>query len=119
MTALPFQRYARPMTAALQATMRGTAAEALQAVERACLKSHVFVMNAERLGGLALVVQWEMEGDRRQSFVDALAEQDVFLDEASADTLAGPWLGELSGSLHVSLDHEGPDEKVTIPAVPG
>lgn len=107
------------MTPTLQATMRGTAADALQAVERACLKSHVFVMNAQRLGGLALVVQWEMEGDRRQSFVDALAEQNIFLDEASAETLAGPWEGELSGFLHVSLDHEGPDEKVPVPAVPG
>ena len=100
-------------------TMRGTVSQALQAVERACLKAHVFVMNAQQLGGLALVAQWEMEGDHRQSFVDALAEQGVFVDEASAETLAGQWLGELSGSLHVSLEHEGPDEKVTIPAVPG
>jgi hypothetical protein len=99
--------------------MQATASEALQAVERACLKSHVFVLNAQQLGGLALVVQWEMEGDRRQSFVDALAEQTIYLDEASAETLAGPWPGELTGSLHVTLEHEGRDERITIPSVPG
>lgn len=99
--------------------MHATASEALQAVERACLKSHVFVLNAQQLGGLALVVRWEMEGDRRQSFVAALAEQTIYLDEVSAETLAGPWPGELTGTLHVTLEHGGRDERIIVPSVPG
>jgi hypothetical protein len=104
---------------ALKATMHATPSEALQAVERAFARAHVFLTEAHQLGGLALVVHWEMEGDHRQLLVDALLEVSVDLDENAFDALQGPWEGELRGSLHVTLEHGGRDSKVPVPAVPG
>ena len=101
------------------AIMHATPSEALQAVERAFAKAHVFVTEAHQLGGLALVVHWDMEGDHRQLLVDALLEATVDLDESAFDALRGPWKGELAGSLHVTLEHGGRDSKVPVPAVPG
>lgn len=99
--------------------MHATPAEALQAVERAFGRAHVFLTEAHQLGGLALVVHWDMEGDHRQLLVDALLEASVDLDESAFEALEGPWKGELTGSLHVTLEHGGRDSKVPVPAVPG
>lgn len=99
--------------------MHATAAGALQAVERAFAKAHVFLTEAHQLGGLALVVHWDMEGDHRQLLVDALLEASVDLDESAFEALQGPWEQMLTGSLHITLDHEGRDSKVPVPAVPG
>ena len=99
--------------------MHATPSGALQAVERAFAKAHVFVTEAHQLGGLALVVHWDMEADHRQLLVDALLEEAVNLHESAFDALKGPWKGELSGSLHVTLEHGGRDSKVPVPAVPG
>ncbi|MGB8331583.1 MAG: hypothetical protein WCE62_15760 [Polyangiales bacterium] len=104
---------------ALTATMHATASEALQAVERAFAKAHVFLTEAHQLGGLALVAHWDMEGDHRQLLVDALLEESVNLDESAFEALQGPWEGVLTGSLHITLEHEGRDSKVEVPAVPG
>jgi hypothetical protein len=101
------------------ATMHATPSEALQAVERAFARAHVFLTEAHQLGGLALVVHWDMEGDHRQLLVDALVEVEVDLHESAFEALQGPWKGELSGSLHVTLEHGGRDSKVPVPAVPG
>lgn len=103
----------------LTATMHATPSQALQAVERAFNKAHVYVTEAHQLGGLALVVHWDMEADHRQLMVDALDEASVDLHESAYDALRGPWNGELSGSLHITLEHEGRDSKVPVPAVPG
>jgi len=99
--------------------MRATAAEALQAVEQAFARAHVFLTEAHQLGGLALVVHWDMEGDHRQLLVDALLEASVDLDESAFEALQGPWEQMLTGSLHITLDHKGRDSKVPVPAVPG
>jgi hypothetical protein len=99
--------------------MHATAAEALQAVERAFARAHVFLTEAHQLGGLALVVHWDMEGDHRQLLVDALLEEEVRLHESAYEELQGDWNGALTGSLHVTLEHEGRDSKVDVPAVPG
>jgi hypothetical protein len=99
--------------------MHATAAEALHAVEGAFARAHVFLTEAHQLGGLALVVHWDMEGDHRQLLVDALLEASVNLDESAFEELQGSWEGVLTGSLHVTLDHEGRDSKVPVPAVPG
>lgn len=99
--------------------MHATPAEALQAVERAFAKAHVFLTEAHQLGGLALVVHWDMEGDHRQLLVDALLEESVDLQESAFEALQGPWNGTLTGSLHVTLEHGGRDSKVPVPAVPG
>ncbi len=104
---------------ALTATMHATPSEALQAVERAFARAHVFLTEAHQLGGLALVVHWDMEGDHRQLLVDALLEESVNLHEGAFEALQGPWQGPLTGSLHVTLEHEGRDSKVPVPAVPG
>ena len=108
-----------PDDCALKATMHATPDEALQAVERAFARAHVFLTEAHQLGGLALVVHWDMEGDHRQLLVDALLEEGVDLDESAYEELRGPWEGVLTGSLHVTLEHEGRDSKVPVPAVPG
>ena len=105
--------------ASLTATMQATAPEALQALERAFNRAHVFLTEAHQLGGLALVVHWDMEGDHRQLLVDALLEELVQLHESAFDALQGPWRGTLTGSLHVTLEHGGPDRKSVVPAVPG
>lgn len=99
--------------------MRATPAEALLAVELAFARAHVFLTEAHQLGGLALVVHWDMEGDHRQLLVDALTEASVDLDESTFESLRGPWGGMLTGSLNVTLEHEGRDTKVPVPAVPG
>ncbi len=109
----------QPDPCALFATMRATPSEALHAVEQAFIKAHVFLTEAHQLGGLALVAHWDMEADHRQLLVDALLEASVELDESAFEALQGPWEGELSGSLHVTLEHEGRDTKVPVPAVPG
>ena len=80
---------------ALTATMHATPNEALSAVERAFAKAHVFLTEAHQLGGLALVVHWDMEDDHRQLLVDALLEESVDLDASAFDS------------------------KVPVPAVPG
>jgi hypothetical protein len=103
----------------LKATMHASADVALQAVERAFGKAHVFVTEAHQLGGLALVVHWDMEGDHRQLLVDSLLEASIDLDEGAFEALRGPWEGVLTGSLHVTLEHGGRDRKVPVPAVPG
>jgi hypothetical protein len=99
--------------------MHATPAEALRAVERAFARAHVFLTEAHQLGGLALVAHWDMEGDHRQLLVDALLEVLVQLDESAFEALLGPWEGTLTGSLHVTLEYEGGDSKVPVPAVPG
>lgn len=104
---------------ALTATMHATPSEALQAVERAFAKAHVFLTEAHQLGGLALVVHWDMEGDHRQLLVDALLEENVELDAGAYEALRGDWPGVMTGSLHVTLEHDGRDSKVPVPAVPG
>ena len=104
---------------ALTANMEATPSGALQAVERAFAKAHVFVTEAHQLGGLALVVHWDMEADHRQLLVDALLEEAVNLHESAFDALKGPWEGAMTGSLHVTLEHGGRDSKVPVPAVPG
>ncbi len=103
----------------LSATMHATPAKALHAVEEAFNKAHVFVTEAHQLGGLALVVHWDMEGDHRQLLVDALLEADVDLHESVFEELQGLWRGPLTGSLHITLEHEGRDSKVPVPSVPG
>ena len=105
---------------ALHGTMHATAAEALHAVELAFNKAHVFITEAHQLGGLALVVHWDMEADHRQQLVDALLEAGVNLHDDTFEELDGPWTGpSLTGSLHVTLEHEGRDSKIPVPAVPG
>jgi hypothetical protein len=118
-TAHPAMSATRPKRCALFATMHATPSEALQALEHAFNKAHVFVTEAHQLGGLALVVHWDMEADHRQLLVDAVVEASIDLDESAFEALRGPWEGELSGSLHVTLEHEGRDSKVPVPAVPG
>ena len=49
----------------------------------------------------------------------ALLEVALRLDLSSRQRLSEPWNGTLEGSLYVALEHEGPDERVTVPAVPG
>lgn len=88
-------------------------------MERAFAKAHVFLTEAHQLGGLALVVNWDMEADHRQQLVDALLEVSVDLDDSAFASLHGPWKGELTGSLHVTLMHDGRDSRVPVPAVPG
>jgi hypothetical protein len=96
--------------------MHATAAEALHALERAFAKAHVFLTEAHQLGGLALVLHWDMEADHRRQLEAALLEVALRLDR---QRLSEPWNGTLEGSLYVALEHEGPDERVTVPAVPG
>ena len=99
--------------------MEATPSQALQAVERAFAKAHVFLTEAHQLGGLALVVHWDMEADHRQLLVDALLEESVNLHESAFEALQGSWEGEMTGSLHITLEHEGRDSKIPVPAFPG
>ena len=99
--------------------MHATPAEAVHATEVAFARAHVFLTEAHQLGGLALVVHWHMEGDHRIQLADALLEASIALDDASLERLRKPWEGVLIGSLHVNLEHEGPDDRIPVPAVPG
>ena len=104
---------------ALSGTMHATAAEALPALERAFTNAHVFLTEAHQLGGLALVLHWDMEADHRRQLEAALLEASLRLDISSRQRLNEPWNETLEGSLYVALEHEGPDQRVTVPAVPG
>ena len=99
--------------------MHATASEALHALEQAFAPAHVFLTEAHQLGGLALVLHWDMEADHRRQLEAALLEISLRLDLSSRQGLSEPWNGTLEGSLYVALEHEGPDERVTVPAVPG
>ena len=99
--------------------MHATAAEALHALERAFAQAHVFLTEAHQLGGLALVLHWDMEADHRRQLEAALLEISLRLDLSSRQCLSESWNGTLEGSLYVALEHEGPDQRVTVPAVPG
>jgi hypothetical protein len=99
--------------------MHATASEALHALEQAFAQAHVFLTEAHQLGGLALVLHWDMEADHRRQLEAALLEISLRLDLSSRQCLSEPWNGTLEGSMHVALEHEGPDQRVTVPAVPG
>ncbi|UCF47010.1 MAG: hypothetical protein JSU89_07465 [Myxococcales bacterium] len=99
--------------------MNATPAQALRALEDAFAEAHVFITEAHQLGGLALVMHWDMEGDHRRQLEAALLEVLLRLDIASRQRLHEPWEGPLEGSLYVALEHEGPDDKVKVPSVPG
>ena len=99
--------------------MQETPSRALTALERAFNEAHVFITEAHQLGGLALVLHWDMEGDHRRQLEAALLEVSLRLDLESRQRLQEPWHGPLEGSLYVALEHEGRDEKIPIPAVPG
>lgn len=99
--------------------MHARAGPALQAVERAFNSAHVFITEAHQLGGLALVLHWDMEGDHRRQLESALLEAGVRLDIPSRRRLHEPWEGPTEGSLYVALEHEGRDERIPVPAVPG
>jgi len=103
----------------LAASMRATPTEALSAVRSAFSLAHVFLTEAHLLGGLALVVHWDMEEDHRADIVHELNKVAVTLDADSLRGLAAPWTHPIEGSLHVALRHGGPDVKVPVPAVPG
>lgn len=92
---------------------------ALQAVERAFQSAHVFITEAHQLGGLALVLHWDMEGDHRRHLESALLQAGVRLDISSRERLHEPWRGPTEGSLYVALEHGGRDERISVPAVPG
>jgi hypothetical protein len=99
--------------------MQATTSEALHALEQAFTEAHVFITEAHQLGGLALVLHWDMEADHRVQLEATLLAVSVRLDIASRQRLHEPWEGALEGSLYVALEHEGRDEKVQIPSVPG
>ncbi|MCA9536059.1 MAG: hypothetical protein KC593_20370 [Myxococcales bacterium] len=103
----------------LAASMRATPTEALPAVQSAFSLAHVYLTEAHLLGGLALVVHWDMEDDHRADIIDQLGKVAVTLDADSLRGLQAPWTHPLEGSLHVTLLHGGPDVKVPVPAVPG
>ena len=104
---------------ALSGTMRATAAQALPVLEHAFAEAHVFITEAHQLGGLALVLHWDMEADHRRQLEASLLNVSLRLDIASRQRLQEPWGGVLEGSLYVALEHGGPDEKVAVPSVPG
>lgn len=108
-----------PSPCALSGTIHANPSQALRALELAFARAHVFITEAHQLGGLALVLHWDMEGDHRGQLEAALLAASVRLDIASRQRLREPWEGPLEGSLYLALEHEGPDERVTIPAVPG
>jgi len=99
--------------------MQATVAEALHALEQAFAEAHVFITEAHQLGGLALVLHWDMEADHRRQLEAALLAVSLRLDLASRECLHEPWEKTLEGSLYVALEHEGRDEKVKVPSVPG
>jgi hypothetical protein len=99
--------------------MHATTSEALHALEHAFTEAHVFITEAHQLGGLALVLHWDMEADHRVQLEATLLAVSVRLDIVSRQRLHEPWKGTLEGSLYVALEHEGRDEKVQIPSVPG
>ena len=99
--------------------MHATAAQAVYALEKAFNEAHVFITEAHQLGGLAVVMHWDMEGDHRRQLEAALLAVSLRLDIASRKRLQEPWDGPLEGSLYVALEHEGRDERASVPAVPG
>ena len=107
------------MPVALSATMRAHAGPALQLLERAFNSAHVYITEAHQLGGLALVLHWDMEGDHRLQLESALLDAGARLDIPSRQRLRDAWHGPSEGSLYVALEHEGRDERIPIPAVPG
>lgn len=109
----------RNSTIALRGVIRGTTAEAVDAVRTAFGKAHAFILDARMLGGVAVVFQWEMEGDHRPALERALADANILLDEASIGALRSPGRAEAQGSFHVTLVNDSPDKKGTVPAVPG
>ena len=100
----------------LKARMRGVPSQVMPELHDAFNESHTFVTEAHQLGGLALVLEWDMEADHRIELLAALAKHGAKLDSATAEALVdSPWEGVLQGTLHVGLSHAGPDEKVVVP----
>jgi len=77
--------------------------------------STVSITRAETLGGLALVVTFECEGDDAPVVLARLREAGVRVTDGEH----APSSGEVMGMLHLTLAHDGPDERVEIPKVPG
>ncbi|MCB9616921.1 MAG: hypothetical protein H6722_31180 [Sandaracinus sp.] len=75
---------------------------------------HVMVTGAERLGGIALVVRFEVAASDAVRTLESLRAVMRITEGESI-----PSGDELFGHLHVTLAHDGPDERVEIPKVPG
>jgi len=73
------------------------------------------ITHADRLGGLALVLRFECDASRASEVRENLREAGLRVTRDVRPGAEGDWLG----MLHVTLIHDGPDERVEIPDVPG
>jgi hypothetical protein len=104
----------------LRASSRGRVGGTLGTVRGAVVAAGGWVVDAQSLGGLVLVVRFESDAFSATVLSSALSDAGVVLDPGSQRALsAAPERCAAVGSLTVTLVREGPDERVDIPSVPG
>ncbi len=103
----------------LHAVVHGSTATAAAAVREAFDAAGGVVVGARQLGGLALVFDWELDDASGGQLTKQLAERGVAVDRESIAELDLHSATKMRGTLHVVLVHDGPDEKMVVPAVPG
>lgn len=96
---------------------------ATECIKGALSRAGAVITSAQRLGNQALVFGLELEARRAADLHEELRavsrlleETDDKLDRAAREL--GPET-EILATLHVTLVHEAPDERVALPRVPG
>ncbi len=100
--------------------MEAAPSQAFHALRQVFDELGIFLDDARQLGGLAIVLAFELDDDGRATLATELEAAGLVLTEASEEALVrGPFRAPWQATLHVSLAHPGPDERIDVPAVPG
>lgn len=107
-------------TLVLEGSIRGRVGGVLGLLRTVIVNAGAWVVDAQSLGGLVLVVRFESDDFVSAAMASALAAAGVQLAPPSQRSLAAvPDGARVTGSLSVTLVREGPDERVDVPSVPG
>ena len=113
----------RPVYLALALAISAEPPLASDLVKQALGRVGAVITSAQRLGNQALVFSFELRGEQLSELRPALREIGSLLDQTEAKLEQAertvPPTAEVVGSLHVTLMHNAPDERVELPRVPG
>jgi glycine cleavage system regulatory protein len=113
----------RPPFIAIATVVHAEPPGAVDMIKAALANAGACIVSAQRHGNQALVFGFEIDARNLHMLETQLERVARLLDPSvermreSAHTLAPE--AEVHGSLHVTLVHDAPDERVELPKVPG
>jgi hypothetical protein len=113
----------RPTFIAIAAVVHAEPPRAMDLIKAALSKAGACIVSAQRHGNQALVFGFEIDAKSLPALEEQLERIARLLDPSAArmreaERQVAP-LAEVHGSLHVTLVHDAPDERVELPNVPG